>query len=233
MTACSPQALENVLDTVAGGGSGGTQLSTAEVAAGLKQALEIGSNNASGFASKTNGFFGNQAIKILFPPEAQKVEKTIRDLGMNKLADDFILSVNRSAEDASKKAAPIFINAIKQMSIQDAWGILKGGESAATEYLKRTTTAQLQNAFRPVITESLKKPLLPGTNLNAYKSWADVTGAYNKIPLTKPVNTDLTNFVTEKALEGVFHYVALEEGKIRKDPLARTTELLKKVFSQQ
>jgi hypothetical protein len=119
------------------------------------------------------------------------------------------------------------------MSIQDAWGILKGGENAATNYLKETTSVQLQSAFKPVITESLRKPLIQGTNLNAYKSWSDVTSAYNKIPLTKPVNTDLTNFVTEKALDGLFHYVALEEAKIRKDPVARTTELLRKVFAQQ
>ena len=157
------------------------------------------------------------------PPEAQKAEKKLRALGMGKLVDDAILSMNRAAEDASKNAAPIFITAIKQMSIQDAVGILKGGDSAATKYLRQKTTSPLTEAFRPVIETSLAK-------VNATKYWNTVFSTYNKFSTDK-INPDLAAFVTEKSLSGIFHQVGLEEQKIRRDPMARTTDILKKVFA--
>jgi len=198
-------------------------LSNDEIVQGLKEALNVGANNASQKLSAADGFFKDAAIKILMPPEAQKAEKKLRSLGMGKLVDDAILSMNRAAEDASKSAAPIFINAIKQMSIQDAVGILKGGDFAATNYLKDKTTSPLTEAFRPVIENSLAK-------VNATKYWNTVFTTYNKFTSDK-VNPDLSAYVTEKSLSGIFYQVGLEEQKIRKDPMARTTDILKKVFA--
>lgn len=201
--------------------------SITEVAMGLKEALTVGSQNSSTKLSLADGFFRDEVIKILLPAEAQKVERTLRSLGFNKLVDDAILSINRGAEDACKTAAPIFGNAIKEMSIQDAIGILKGNDSSATIYLKQKTTTALTSAFKPVIQESLNK-------VGATKYWSDVFGTYNSLPTTfKKINPDLSAFVTERALSGVFHYVALEEQKIRKDPVARVTDLLKKVFGSK
>ncbi|MBW7838975.1 MAG: DUF4197 domain-containing protein [Chitinophagaceae bacterium] len=202
------------------GNSGG--LSTSEIASGLKEALRVGTDTATKSLSAVNGFFSNAAVKVLMPPEAQKVEKTLRDIGMGKLVDNAILSMNRAAEDASKFAGNIFWDAIKQMTIQDAIGILKGGDFAATDYLKKHTTSQLTAAFRPVVEKSLVKT-------DATKYWKDVFTVYNRFS-TNPVNTDLTAYVTEKALSGIFHEIGLEEQKIRKDPVARVTEILKKVF---
>ena len=198
-------------------------LSNDEIVQGLKEALSVGANNASKQLSSVDGFFKDAAIKILMPPEAVKAEKKLRSLGMGKLVDDAILSMNRAAEDASKSAAPIFVNAVKQMSIQDAVGILKGGDFAATNYLKDKTTSQLTEAFRPVIENSLKK-------VDATKYWNTVFTTYNKFTTDK-VNPDLSAYVTEKSLAGIFHQVGLEEQKIRKDPMARTSDILKKVFA--
>ena len=158
------------------------------------------------------------------PEEAKKVEQKLRSIGLGKQVDNAILSMNRAAEDASKSAAPIFINAIKQMSIQDAAGILRGGDFAATDFLKSKTTNNLTEAFRPVIEQSLAK-------VDATQYWNSVFSTYNKFSAEK-VNTDLSAYVTEKALQGIFHEVALQEQKIRKDPMAQTTDLLKKVFSK-
>jgi hypothetical protein len=198
-------------------------LSNDEIVQGLKEALNVGANNAGKQLSAVDGFFKEAAIKILMPPEAQKAEKKLRSLGMGKLVDDAILSMNRAAEDAAKSAAPIFINAVKQMSIQDAVGILRGSDFAATNYLKDKTTSPLTEAFRPVIENSLKK-------VDATKYWNTVFTTYNKFSSDK-VNPDLSAYVTEKSLAGIFHQVGLEEQKIRKDPMARTTDILKKVFS--
>lgn len=201
------------------------QLSSAEIASGLKQALEVGAQNSANQLSSLDGFFKNAAIKILLPAEAQKVEKTLRDLGMGSLVDKAILSVNRAAEDAAKSAAPIFIDAIKTMTIQDAVGILKGGDFAATDYLKSKTTSALTAAFKPVIESSL-------TKVNATKYWSDVFTNYNRFATNK-INPDLSAFVTGKAINGIFYQVSLEEQKIRKDPVARVTDLLKKVFGSK
>jgi hypothetical protein len=199
-----------------------TNNNTNQIAAALKEALTIGTQNSANRLSAVNGFFANAALKILMPPEAQKVESTLRGLGLGSVVDKAILSMNRGAEEASKSATPIFVNAIKQMTITDALGILKGGDFAATDYFKGKTTAALTEAFRPVITEALKK-------VDATRYWGDVFSTYNKFS-TKPVNTDLTAYVTEKAVAGIFQEVGLEEQKIRKDPAARVTDLLKTVF---
>lgn len=202
----------------------GTGTNTTQIAAGLKEALSVGATNSTGRLSAVNGFFSNAALKILMPPEAQKVESTLRNIGLGSVVDKAIQSMNRGAEEASKSALPIFKNAIQQMTINDAVGILKGGDFAATNYFKDKTNSALTEAFRPVIESSLKK-------VDATKYWNDVFSAYNKVSRT-PVNTDLTAYVTEKAIAGIFHELALEEQKIRQDPAARVTELLKTVFGQ-
>jgi hypothetical protein len=224
LTSCeSTQQILTAVGQAAANGNG--QLTSGEIASGLKEALTVGAQNSSNQLSAVDGFFKDAAIKILLPPEAQKVEKTLRDIGMGSLVDKAILSVNRAAEDASKSAAPIFINAIKSMTIDDAIGILKGGNFAATNYLKTKTTSSLIDAFKPVIEQSLSK-------VGATKYWSDVFTTYNKFATNK-INPDLSGFVTGKAVDGIFYQVGLEEQKIRKDPVARVSDLLKKVFGSQ
>ena len=206
---------------------GNGSLSTEDVVAGLKEALEKGTQTGTDKLSAVNGFLQNAAVKILLPPEAQKAEKMLRSAGLGKLADDAIASMNHAAEDACKDAAPIFVNAIKQMSIQDAWGILKGSDTSATHYLKVKTTDPLTTAFKPVIEQSLQK-------VDATKYWSDFANAYNKINMfgKDKLDTDLSTYVTSKALNGIFLEIGEQEKQIRKDPAARTSELLKKVFGQ-
>ncbi|WP_031529755.1 DUF4197 domain-containing protein [Dyadobacter crusticola] len=200
-------------------------VTTDMAAKGLKEALAIGSERGIKQLSSVDGFFKDAAIKILLPPEAVQVEKALRKVGMGKLVDEAILSMNRAAEDAAKGAANIFGNTIKEITIQDVWGILRGGDAAATEYLKGKTTPQLTEAFRPVVEGSLNK-------VNATKHWNNVITAYNKVPLAKKINPDLTAYVTERALSGIFHQLSVEEKAIREDPVARTTDLLKNVFGK-
>jgi hypothetical protein len=197
--------------------------STLDMASAIKQALEIGTSRGADLLSAKDGFMGNLAVKILFPPEAQKVDKTLRSLGMGKLADNVILSLNRAAEDAAKEAKPIFVSAIKQMTITDATNILLGNKDAATDYFKRVTTSQLMEKFKPVINTSLAK-------VGATKYWGDATGQYNKLPMVKPLNTDLSAYVAQKAIDGMFIQVAQEELKIRDNLGSRSTSLLQKVF---
>ncbi|OSZ82954.1 hypothetical protein CAP35_02965 [Chitinophagaceae bacterium IBVUCB1] len=205
-------------------GSQGGNLSNGEVVSALKQALEIGTKNASGRLNVTNGFFGNQLIKILMPPEARQIETTLRSLGMGAQVDKAILSMNRAAEDASGKAVNIFVNAITSMSIQDGIGILRGGQGAATNFLKNRTTAALTSEFRPVIQNSLN-------SVGATRYWSDIVNIYNRLPTVRnKVNPDLAGYVTERALNGLFVTIADEENKIRLDPAARVTDLLRKVF---
>lgn len=217
----SQSKLGNILGQVATGATGTP--TSLEISNGLKQALEIGTSAGADRLSAKDGFFGNMAVKILFPTEAQKVEKTLRSVGLNSLADNVILSLNRAAEDAAKEAKPIFVNAIKQMTIADASNILLGNKDAATQYFKRVTTVQLMEKFSPVIANSLSK-------VGATRYWTDAAAAYNKLPLVKPVNTNLTQYVAEKAIDGMFLQVAQEELKIRDNLSARSTSLLQKVF---
>jgi hypothetical protein len=204
----------------------GESVSTEEVAAGLKEALTNGASKGSDKVSQVDGYFKNPEIKIPFPPEAKQVETKLRQMGMGGEVDKFILALNRGAEDAAKEAKPIFVSAIKQMTIQDAWSILRGEKDAATQYLKRTTTPQLIEKFKPIIKNSLEK-------VNATKYYSDLVNTYNKIPFVQKVNPNLDDYATGKAIDGVFVMIAKEEKVIREDPAARTTDLLKRVFSQK
>ena len=201
-------------------------LSESDVAAGLKEALVKGTGSGTATASKLDGYFKNPRLKIPFPPEITKVETKLRQLGMNSLVDDFILSLNRGAEKAATEAKPIFVDAITSMTVEDAWGILRGEDDAATNYLRRTTSTSLEAAFKPVIKTSLDA-------VDATKYFTKIVNTYNKIPLIEKVNPNLEDYATDKAMFGLFLLIEDEERKIRKDPIARTTELLKKVFSQQ
>jgi hypothetical protein len=199
--------------------------SNLEIGNALKQALQQGTAKSTDQLSAVNGFFGNAAVKILFPPEAKKVEKTLRGMGLNKLCDDVILSVNRAAEDAAKDAKPIFIDAIKKMTLQDVTGILMGQKDAATQYFKRTTTAELAAKFKPVIQASLSKT-------GATKYYGTAAGEYNKLPFVKHANPDIADYATQKTIDGLFIEIAQEELKIRQNlPDARATPLLQKVFA--
>ena len=196
---------------------------TSEITSGLKEALEKGTGISADRLSLENGYLGNLDVKILFPEEAKKVEQSLRKLGLGNLCDQVITSLNRAAEDAAQEAKPIFTDAIKQMSFQDVQQILLGENNAASTYFQRTTTQSLSEKFTPVIDQSLKK-------VNATKYWGDVMSRYNQIPLVKPVNTNLTAYVTEKAIQGLFVEIAKEELKIRQQVGARTSPLLQKVF---
>lgn len=215
---CDPKVMEDVLNSVLE-----TTITEQEVASGLMEALVQGATNGSDLLSKVNGYLGNPQVKIPFPPEAQKIETTLRDLGMNKMCDDVINSLNRAAENAAIEAKPILINSIRSMTITDAMDILFGANDAATEYLKKTTTTQLTDKFSPIIESSLNK-------VGATKYWTDAVNYYNKIPLVADLNPDLEAYVTAKALEGLFYMVEQEELKIRQDPAARAAEIVQKVF---
>ena len=200
-----------------------TKPSTLEIGMGIKEALEAGTSRGADLLSAKDGYLGNAAVKLLFPPEAKKVENTLRALGLGSLADNVITSLNRAAEDAAKEAKPIFISAIKQMTITDATNILLGRQNSATEYFKRVTTSQLMEKFKPVIAGSLNK-------VGATRYWGDATNQYNRLPLVKKVNTDLSDYATQKAIEGMFIQVAQEELTIRNNINSRSTTLLQKVF---
>jgi hypothetical protein len=223
--ACSSAQISKTLNEVNKtlGGTQSQPLTTAEVAEGLKEALTKGISKGADIVSQLDGYFKNPEIKIPFPPEVKKVEDRLRKMGLGSEVDKFVLTLNRGAEDAAKESKPIFIAAIKGMTIQDAWAILKGEQNAATNYLKRTTSAQLKEKFKPVIQNSLNK-------VNATKYYGDLVNTYNKIPLVEKVNPNLDDYATDRAIEGLFIMIAKEEKNIRQDPLARTTELLKKVF---
>jgi hypothetical protein len=203
----------------------GKGLSSDDIAAGLKDALNHGIQKSTDKLSAVDGFFKDAAVKILFPPEAVKMEKTLRSAGFGPQVDKAILDINRAAEDAAKSAAPIFLNAIKSMSVTDGLNILRGSDTSATAYLRKTTSVQLTAAFLPVIQNSLQKT-------GATQSWKTVVDAYNKIPLHSKVNPDLPAYATDKALYGVFFYVAAEEKNIRQNPAAQADDLLKKVFGK-
>lgn len=213
-----------VLSKVTQSIGGGSSLSNEEIINGLKEALKVGTDSSLFHLAKVDGFFADAAIKILMPPEAKKVESTLRNVGMSSLVDKAILSMNRAAEDAASGVSGIFKEAILRMTIADGLSILQGGNHAATDYLKKVTSASLQEKMTPVIKQSLNK-------VHATEYWRDVFSAYNRFSANK-VNADLTAYVTEKAMEGIFYAVAQEEQKIRQDPAARVTDLLKKVFAK-
>ncbi|WP_375445926.1 DUF4197 domain-containing protein [uncultured Fibrella sp.] len=214
--------LEKVIQPAASGGS----LSSTEIATGLKEALRVGIDKGATQASALDGYNKNTLIKILFPPEAQRIESRLRQLGFGNQVDQFVLALNRSAEDAAKKAKPVFFKAITQMSISDAVGILRGGQDAATQYLRRTTGQQLVSEFTPIIDSTLQKN-------NATRYYNTLASTYNRLPLVKPVNANLTEYATNKAVDGLFILVAQEEKRIREDPVARVTDILKRVFGSK
>ncbi len=204
--------------------SNGSNLSSDEIVSGLKEALSLGAQKSTDKLSAADGFFKDAAVKILLPKPVRDIENKMRMLGMGKLVDKAVLSMNRAAEDASKSAAPIFLSAIKKMTVTDALHILRGTDTAATVYLRKTTSPELTNAFKPIIEESLKKT-------DATKYWKDVFTAYNRFSST-PVDTDINSYVTQKSLDGIFYYVAKEEINIRENPAGRVTDILKKVFAR-
>ena len=179
----------------------------------------------TGLASKEGGYFNNSLIKIPFPKDAEKVATKLRDIGLGSEVDRFVKTLNRGAEEAAKEAAPIFKSAITSMSIQDAYGILKGDKDAATQYLIRTTTEQLKAKFKPIVSKNLAK-------VNATRYYGELVGKYNQIPFVQNVNPELDDYATEKAIEGLFKLVAEEESNIRSNIAARSTDLMKKVFAQ-
>ncbi len=203
----------------------GEGLPNSEIINGLKEALKVGMNNATSSASKLDGFYKNPLIKIPFPKEVGEAEKTMRSLGMDKEVDKFVKTLNRAAEDAAKSAAPIFLNSILKMNIDDGLGILRGGNDAATQYLKNTSNAALIAAFQPIVKNSLDK-------VNITKYWKPLMTNYNKLPFVNKINPDLNSYVTNKAIEGLFKLIASEELKIRKDPAERINDLLQSVFGK-
>jgi Protein of unknown function (DUF4197) len=201
-------------------------LSNTQIIQGLKEALNQGVTKGVSALNVTDGFFGNAALKILFPPQAQKVEKTLRDVGLGRFADDAVLKMNRAAEDAAGGAKDIFITAITGMTVNDAMSILMGEKNACTQYLKNTCSAALYQKMQPVIKTSLDK-------VGAARAWTEVVTQYNKIPLVQKQNPSLDDHVTNKATDGIFSMVEKEEANIRVNPLQRGTELMKKVFAKQ
>ena len=206
--------------------SGSSALSSLDISNGLKQALELGIAQGVDLLSQKDGYYGNSLAKILFPEPLQKVDNTLRSIGLGSLADEGVKLLNRAAEDAVTEAKPIFINAIKNLSFSDATAILTGGKDAATQYLKKTTTQSLVEAFSPKIQSSLGK-------VGADKVWSNIIGKYNAVPLVTKVNPDLTGYVTEKAIDGLFTQIAQKEEDIRTNIGSRTTPLLQKVFAKQ
>lgn len=201
-------------------------LTNDEVIRGLKEALNVGTNNSTASTSRMDGFYKNSLITIPFPPEAEKVKNTVVKLGMQKQVDDFVMTMNRAAEEASKEAAPVFIEAIKSMSISDGFSILKGADNAATEYLKNKTTTDLTIKFTPIIIRAIEK-------VQVTRYWNPLITTYNKIQGIEKQNPNLEQYITIKALEGLFKLIAGEEKKIRTDPIARINDILKKVFGNK
>lgn len=202
------------------------RLTNTQISAGLKEALNKGIDKEVTKLMKPDGFYNDKMVKILLPEELQKVDKTLRDIGLEQLADKGLLLLNRAASDAVKEAKPIFVNAITSMSFDDAKKILLGEKNAATLYLKNKTSSELYQKFRPQVQKSLQK-------VKADEVWTQIINRYNQIPFVNKVNPDLTDYVTNKAMEGVFKKIAVEEQQIRTDISERTSELLKKVFALQ
>lgn len=223
MMSCTQQELQSALGTVLGDSGA---LTNADIASGLKQALEIGITEGATRLSQEDGYF-KSPYKILLPEEARQITDRLQNIpGFKQVENEILQRINRGAEDAAKKAAPIFVNAIKGMSFDDALGILMGEDNAATGYLNQATSQALYNEFNPVIMESLDK-------FNARKYWADAVNAYNKIPFIEKANPDLDDYVTQQALKGLFSMVEKKEKDIRVNVNARTNDLLKKVFAKQ
>ena len=222
VTLGSCETLQQVANA-AGAATAGT-VSNTEAAAGIKEALGQGITKSVLQLNNTDGFFRNELYKVLLPPEARKIENTLRDLGFNSLVDKAILQINRGAEDAAGYAKPIFVEAIKNMTLSDAIGLIRNGDTCATHFFREKTTLKLLEAFRPVIAASLQK-------VDATRYYGDMVSKYNNFPTTfKKLNPDLTNYVTQKATDALFNLIAKEEVNIRTNFAARTTNILRRVF---
>jgi hypothetical protein len=213
-------------DKVAAATGGSGSLNNVDIGSALKEALNKGVTEQVTKLTAVDGFYKNEAVKILLPQELQVVDKKLRQMGMGKLADEGLLVLNRAAEDAVKEATPIFVNAITSMTITDAKNILMGADNSATTYLQKTTSTPLYSKFNPVVQTSLSK-------VGADKVWAGIISKYNSLPLVTKVNPDLNDYVTNKALDGVFKMISVEEKNIRTNLSSRTSDLLKKVFALQ
>ncbi|PKV52374.1 uncharacterized protein DUF4197 [Aquimarina sp. MAR_2010_214] len=218
--------LQQVVNNLPQTTTGGFGLSNVDISNGLRQALDNGIDKQVTKLTQKDGFYRNQLVKILLPQELRKVDKTLRDVGLSKLADEGLKAINRAAEDAVKEATPIFVGAVKQITFNDAKQILLGNDRAATQYLENKTRSQLYQKFNPVINKSFSK-------VGADKIWSNIIRKYNAIPLTNNVNPDLTDYVTGEALKGVYAMIAVEEKEIRTKLSSRTTDLLRRVFALQ
>jgi hypothetical protein len=221
------KAFEKATGVVKGTGTGA--LSNEEVVSGLKEALEKGAHRSVEQASVLDGFWGSDRLRIPFPQEAERMKSTLERIGMERQVKEFELTMNRAAEDASKEAAAVFVSAIRGMSVGDGFAILRGGERAATDFLKERTTGDLIARFRPIVEQATSRVALAS-------HWTTLAGAYNKAGMltgAQAVDTDLDGYVTQRAIDGLFILVADEEQRIRKDPAARTSELLRRVFGGQ
>ena len=215
--------LDDVMKTLGGSSRGGPDDST--VISGLKEALSIGTDNAVKNVSQVDGYFGNQAIKILMPEKIQKVADILQKIGYQKQVDDFVFSMNRAAEKAAPQAASIFVDAIKEMTFEDARKILNGGDTAATDFFKSKTHDKIYSAFKPIISSSMDE-------VGVTHSYKEMMGKYETLPFMSTTSIDLAHYVTTKAMDGLFYMVGQEEKKIRTNPAARVTDLLKTVFGK-
>lgn len=195
------------------------------IVSGLKEALSVGTENAVTSVSALDGYFANEAIKILMPGKIQKIGEVMKKIGYGQVVDDFVVSMNRAAETAAPRARDHFAGAIKEMTFRDAKEILNGGDTAATEYFREKTSGKLYEKFRPIISSSMNE-------VGATRAYKDMIGKYTTLPFVKEESLDLDNYVTNKSLDGLFYMIAEEEKKIRTDPAARVTDLLKKVFTK-
>lgn len=220
-----PKALD-VIKKIGGQSTGGTRsASGADITQGLKEALRIGTENAVASTGRPDGFLGNNLIKILLPKKFQTLEKGLRFAGQGDKVDSFVTSMNRAAEQATPKAKSIFVDAITSMTVDDAKGLLNGGDTAATDFFKAKTSDKLYNAFRPVVDNSMNK-------VGTVQRYNALLGQAQKLPLVKTQSLDVGDYVTNKSLDGLFFMVAQEEKKIRTNPSARVTDLLKNVFGK-
>jgi len=215
--------LQNVVNNLPNEGGG---ISDAMIAGGLREALDFGIDKQVTKLTRQDGFYKNKLVKILLPSELQKVDKTLRDIGLGSLADEGLKVLNRAAEDAVKEATPIFVNAVKEITFNDAKNILLGADNSATNYLRGKTNSALYSKFNPVIENSFAK-------VGADQIWTNIINKYNAVPFVQPVNPDLTDYVTNEALKGVYKMIAIEEKQIRTKVSSRTTDLLRKVFILQ
>lgn len=215
--------IKKVTGSLTGDKTENSSLSNEQIVAGLKEALNVGTGNAVDLVSQVNGFYKNDLIKIPLPSELQTIEKTAKQFGLSSQFDEFVLSMNRAAEDASKTAAPIFVDAIKAMTINDALNILNGNDNAATMYFKDKTEGKLTDAFKPIVTDAMNK-------VGVTKTYKDLTSNIKSIPFVSVKVTDIDQYVTSKTLDGLYAMIAKEEKNIRDNPSARVNDILKEVF---